>query len=232
MADLTALADYRNAFYRKVGTVSSDDALVENGETAGAVADLCLTHGFRTAQRFLISHGQAWRWVKRSTAITWSGTEAADGGRYSALPSDFLMLAHRGKSEATSAIREANGEGWGYEIDFEHSHERGNFYYLKNERLYITRGANPPATVYLEYVFQHPAFADAVTVDFPLEIRELVIAYAAQHGASDSWYPRADTNAIAQSVNFWEKQGALFAKRSRNPRKQTAPKTAGTRYFA
>jgi hypothetical protein len=232
MADLAALADFRTAFYRKVGTVSSDDALVENGETAGAVADLCLTHGFRQAQRFLIAHGQAWRWIKRSSAITWLGSEAADGGRYVALPTDFLMFAQRGRDDYESSLKEANGEGWGLETVLEQAFRSGNYYYLKNSQLWISRGANPPSTLYLEYVFQHPVFADAITVDFPLEVRELVVSYAAQHGANDSWYPRADTSAIDKSVSLWEKQGALYAKRSRNPRKQTAPRVHGSRYFA
>lgn len=229
MADLSTIATVIDRFYGMVGTTSSDDALVENGEAVDEVAYICLTQGFRRAQRFLVSHGMASRWRVRSSALSWSGADATDGGRYSTLPSDFMMFSQR---PPRSSIVEANGEQWGQEVVAEHDNLTGDYYYLKNEQLWIAKNAEPPTACYLDYVFLHPEMAAATTMNFPLEVRPLCVAYAAQHGMAEGWFPRADGNAIERNVQLWEKDGALFARRSRAQRKQTAPKTVGTRFFA
>lgn len=239
MAYLDTAANCLKAFYRLVGTTSSDDALVENSEAADAVAYTCLTHGVETAQRFMIACGMTDRWRTRSQAITsWSGADATDGGRYKDMSSwiatskSFLRLSGKKMDAAASSMMEANGERWGVEIDADNDYLTGDFFYLKNEQLWIARDAQVPTTVYVDYQYKHPEFTSSVTIDFPAEARGLFIAYAAQHGSAESWFPLADDSRIQKNVEFWERQARAVARRSRGPRTQNAPRTTGSRYFA
>ena len=85
MADLATVAQIVARFYRLVGTVSEDQALVLHDEAVDAVAYEALTQGSRLAQLFMLDQGyQGWR--KRTPALVWRGTDAADGGRYMPLP--------------------------------------------------------------------------------------------------------------------------------------------------
>lgn len=239
MAYLDTAANCLTALYRLVGTVSSDDALVENSESADQVAYTCLTHGFEEAQQFMIGCGMSERWRTRGTAITsWSGADATDGGRYKALSSviasskEFLRFAGKKYDAVQSSLVTANGERWGVEIDADNDALTGDFYYLKNEELWLCRGAAVPATIYAEYQFRHPEFTSSVTINFPADARGLGIAYAALHGMAEGWYPRADDTAITKNVEFWEKKSRKIARRSRGPRTQTPPTVIGTRFFA
>ena len=226
MAQLNTEANYRELFYRLVGTTSSDGALTDNGESASEVADLCITHGLRAAQVFLLGCGMSWRWIKRSSAITWSGTDAADGGQYVALPSDLLRLKGDG---SYSPIVEADGEQWGTLIDADKSHWTGDFVYLKNDRLYKTRDASAPTTAYIEYHFQHPDFTSGVTLDFPTDLAGLAVAYGAQFGSLEGWLP-GDVQLEAKldkSVALWERRAKAASRRDRAPRRMSAPQKTG-----
>jgi hypothetical protein len=206
------------AFYRLVGTVSTNDSLAENSEAADEVADLCLTNGIRRAQRFMLD-STYYGWVKRSAAITWSGTDATTGGRYVAVASDFLKLAG---DEHRSSIVEANGDG----------------YYIKEvegeERIYLLRTANPPSTAYYEYHHQHEEFSSelvAADIKFPADARGLVVAYAAEHGKAERWFPRASDKEIEKAVNTWESIARGVARRSRTPRKMKTRPKVGNHYY-
>jgi len=232
MATLATVADLVQAWYRLVGTVSSDAALTENAESADEVAYLCLTHGAWQAQRYLCDRGLSDRWFVRSAALSWSGTDAADGGRYTSLPSDFLMLYG---DEDRSSLVDEDFDPWGREIDAEQAHRHGaGYFYLRNERLWLTIGSDPPTTLYLEYVGRHAEITAVASLDFPTDARALIVAYAAEHGMHESWLPGGvELEAkILGAVRHAETVAAGVARRSRKPRKRQAPKTIGTRYFA
>lgn len=229
MATLATAADCLRAFYRLVSTTTGDAALVENGEAANDVAYLCLNHGVESAQRFMIANGMSERWRKRSSVITWSGSDAADGGRYTALPSDFLRLA---TGDRVSSLTQANGERWGQEITADQDTATGNAYYLKNDQVWLAKGAAPVAGLYLEYQYKHPEFTSAVTLDFPPAARPLLVAFAGWHAIAEGWYPAANDERISRNLTFWKQQARMVARRSRQPRKMTAPRVIGTRYFS
>jgi hypothetical protein len=228
MANLNNAAACLKAFYRLVGTVSGDQGLRENGESADEVAYLSLNHGVEAAQRFMIANGMTERWLIRSSALSWSGSDAT-GGRWSALPADFLRF---GKTDrADSSLMEEDGRRWGAEVTADQNQILGNHYYLRNDRLWLTKGASPP-TLYLEYMYRHPEFTSSVTLDFPIEARALIIALAANHAMSEGWFPGLNESRIARNVEFWRGQARTVARRSRQPRKMTPPKVTGSRYFA
>lgn len=235
MSRLNTEAELRAAFYRLVGTVSSDDTLSENAEAANLVADMCLNHGFERAQLFMIGCGMTERWRARSSAITsWSGSDAEDGGRYKALSditTDFLRFSGKKMDGSRSSLMNAKGDRWGVEIDADNDALTGNVFYLKNEQLWIGVGSAPVSPLYLDYQFRHPEFTTGVTINFPSGATGLCVAYAALLGSTENWYPRSDNSKILENVDYWEKQARMVARRSRGQRKQSAPRTVGTRYF-
>jgi hypothetical protein len=183
--ELTAVSQFVAGFFRLLGSEASDDALVAHGEAVDDVVYTFLTLGCREAQRTMLKQGyQGWR--KRSAALVWSGTDDADGGRYSALPSDFLRTCG---SKRMSALREADGDGWGQEVDAgEGEQAKGNGYYVLGGNLWLCRTASPPATLYLAYHYTHPLWSAALTtVDFPVDARSLIIAEAANVAMSENW---------------------------------------------
>ena len=183
--ELDTVGKIRAAFYRLTGTLSDDGALFENSEAVDEVADIYLTRGCRNAQRWLLKMGYG-GWRKRTTALTWSGSDAADGGRYATLPSDFLRACG---SERESALQEANGDTWGQEVGARDTKVKGDGYYVLGETLWLTRDASPPATLYLAYHYTHPAWTSAVEIDFPVDARALLVAEAANVAKEENWLP-------------------------------------------
>jgi len=174
-----------NAFYRLAGTTSDDDALTEHGEAANDVAWTFLTLGCREAQRWMLKCGSG-EWRKRSSALSFSGTDAADGGRYATLPTDFLR-AWGSRNE--SALVEADGDSWGQEVGSRDTQLKGDGYYLMGSTLWLTRTAAPPAVLYLLYHYVHPTWSASVTIDFPMDARLLIVAEAAQVAMAEAWLP-------------------------------------------
>lgn len=181
--DLDTVEKVRWAFYRLCGTNADDGALTEQGETENDVAYLFLTRGTRSAQRWMLKMGYG-GWRQRSAALSFSGTDADDGGRYVALPTDFLRTYG---SPRFSALRQANGDGWGQEVPPEQGVVTGDFYYVRGEQLWLSRNAQPPSPLYLDYHFRHPVWSDTVTMDFPLEARALMVAEAANVAKEENW---------------------------------------------
>ncbi len=237
MADLNTVAEWLKAFYRLVGSNTTDTAMQENGESADEVAYTCLNTGVQQAQSFMIGCGMTNRWRKRSTAITsWSGADSTDGGRYkdlSGIASDFLRFSGKPNDASRSSLTEANGARWGIEIDADFDILTGDVFYLKNEQLWIGQGASPPATIYIDYQFRHPEITSAVTLNFPSDAAGLVIAYAGRHAMAEGWFPRADgVEKIRENAEYWERLARQVARRTRQKRKQDAPRTIGTRFWA
>lgn len=193
MSVLDTVPKCRQAFLRLTGTLDDDAALTELGEAQNEVVDLFLTRGVRLAQRWMLKMGYK-GWRKRFGPITWSGSDETVGGRFVNLPTDFLRAFGRDRE---SALREANGEQWGFEIDTDTEHWKGDYYYFRGGddladvpgQLWITRNATLPTTIYLEYHYLHDAFANGITLDFPVEARWLIIAEAANLAKEENWLP-------------------------------------------
>lgn len=223
--ELDTIAKHNAAFYRLVGTTSADDALVENSEAAGDVAYLYLTRGYRACQRWLIDHGMSDRWRSTSAALTW--TPVTEGTQYTALPTRFLRLDG---DRRRSALVETNGDPWGCEVDTRQDRSEGNYYFLQNERLYLTRSAQPPSTLYLRYFASHAALSAATgssDFDMPMEARPLAVALAARAAAVESWLPGGPEMVakIDLAVRLGKEEAKEVARRTRAPREfQRAPR--------
>lgn len=240
MSALDTITELSRAWYRSVGSISTDDALVEQGETAGDVAYLHLTRGIRAAQRWMIDQGLGHRWRKRSGAITsWSGSEDSDGGRYvelSTTASDFLRLVQqkvRGQRRQCGGLVEANGDPWGWEIDDTEDYRKGDLYYLKGNRVWITRSANPASTLYLQYYYQHPALsADTASFDFPSDAMWVALWEAVDSARSEAWFPLAGDadQKIERALLKARSEARGVARQTGAPRQWGRPTRYGNRW--
>lgn len=225
---MTTVAQVLRAFYRLVGSVSGDSALLERGEASNdEVAYEALTRGCWAAQRYMLSQGyQGWR--KRGTAISWTGTEASDGGRYVSLPNDFLRAYGNGD---VSCLVEAGGTRWGQEIKAENDFWKGDYFYFRGTKLWITRDANPPGTIYLEYHYQHPTWTSGVTIDFPTEVLPLVVAEAAYAVKDEDWIPDNETPQRIESARITARKEAIeYSRQSKKPRSFRKRTVFGSRW--
>jgi hypothetical protein len=235
VSDLDTVAEHKAAWYRLIGTTSADGALAENSESADDVAYLFLTRGYRAAQAWLISEGMGERWRKRSSAITsWSGTDAADGGRYKEITSaggiatDFLRpdsMRADGASPGRSALVEADGDPWGCEVEADQDYVKGDYYYLSADRLWLARTANVPSTVYFRYYYAHPAITSGTTsFDMPVALRWLSVAEAADAAANEGWLP-GGTEQLSKIDRALGKAraDARAQRRTRSPRRFKPP---------
>jgi hypothetical protein len=228
--ELTTASQFVAGFFRLLGSEASDDALVAHGEAVDDVVYGFLTRGCRSAQRTMLKLGyQGWR--KRSAALAWSGTDDADGGRYSALPSDFLRTCG---SKRMSALREADGDGWGQEVDAgEGEQAKGNGYYVLGGNLWLCRRASPPATLYLAYHYTHPLWSAALTtVDFPVDARSLIIAEAANVAKEENWEVIGPEGAqkIERNLMRAKEEARDVARATKSPRTLKKTLRMGSRY--
>lgn len=229
---LTNQASFQRAFYRLTNTDSTDEALIEQ-DTSGDLeaVNQFLQYGVDTAQDYLIDAGLTERWIKQATAITsFSGTEAADGGRFKDLESDFRRLAG---DDNNSALREITGTRWGREINFrDRFRVRGNKYWLQNDQLWIARGSSPPTSLIYDYIFRIPALSSS-TIDFPTEDRYLIVAYAGQLAKEESWLPGGAEmeTKIDRSVIICERRAFRRGRRTRTARRLRPKQTVGTHWM-
>lgn len=226
--DLDSVTRVRQAFYRLIGSTVDDDGLTEQGETDNEVCYLFLTRGCRAAQRFMLDEGYG-GWRQRSAALSFSGSDAADGGRYTSLPTDFLRAVG---NDRTSALREADGTPWGQEFDDRDDTKQGNGYYLRGDQIWLLRNAVIPSTLYLDYHFHHPEWSDSVTIDFPIKARWLIVAEAADSAKLEDWFV-GDNDVLAKIAAALIKartEATDIAKRTQQPLKWRAPRRAGTHW--
>lgn len=237
-ATLGNRAELRLALLRLLAMSTSDGTLAEHETTAGDTLNHLIQHGTWEAQSYYLNHVDPERWRKRSSAITWSGTEAADGGRYVALAGDFLRLYG---TKERSALVEADGTRWGYLIDALDRYEYlGDYYYIDAtavgvERLWIAKSATPPTSLYYEYTYRHPTFSDDTTAaEFPLQHVPLVVAFAAEYAMHHPFFPGDDGVAakVAANLEYWKRTVAVAGRRSREPRKAKSGRTIGSRWWA
>lgn len=221
MADLTTVAQNLARFYRLVGSTSADAALVLQGEAVNAVAYEAFTQGTRLAQLWMLDQGyQGWR--QRSAALSWTGTDATTGGKYSALPADFLR-AYGNKTR--SALVEANGDRWGVQIDADEDYLTGDLFYFRDDEIWLARDAAPPTTIYLAYHYMHPLWTASVTIDFPLTSRGLLAPYAAWVAADDNWLPGGEEMLakIERAVKKAEVMARKLSRQTKEPRRFNKP---------
>jgi len=226
--ELDTVAKVLYAWYRLVGTTSADGALTDLGEGTNDVAYLYLTRGSRKAQRWMADMGYG-GWRKRGSALSWSGADATDGGRYSALPSDFLRAYG---SARLSALRKADGTPWGQEVTAHEETVKGDFYYLRGEQLWITRLANPPSALYLEYHYKHPAWDGDTTIDFPMDARPLIVAEAANVAKEEDWFPHGPEieQKIERALARAREEARGVARQTKQPRQFQRPRRIGNRW--
>jgi len=226
--ELSTVAQVVAAFYRLTGSVSEDDALVEHGEAADDVAYTYLTRGCRAAQRWLLKMGYG-GWRKRTTALTWSGSDAADGGRYATLPSDFLRAYG---NQRVSALREADGDQWGQEVATQDDQTRGDGYYFRGDKMWLCRDASPPTTLYLDYVYTHPVWSASVTIDFPVDARALIVAEAANVAKEEAWLPGGPEmeQKIERALMRAREEARDVARPTKSPRMFKRPPRMGNRW--
>lgn len=229
--ELDTVLKHRQAWYRLVGTESGDQSLEEQDEATEEVAYLALTRGCRAAQRHMIRNGYG-GWRKRSSALTFTGTDSADGGRKVALPSDCLRIYG---NRRRSALVEANGDRWGREIDEEEDHLRGNYYYVRGEELWLGRTATPPSTMFLDFHYIHPEWNSSLAdgdIDFPMEARPLIVATAATVAKDDNWLPGGiELEAkIDRALLRAQEEARDISRRSKQPRTFRKPVRIGNRW--
>lgn len=231
--DLDSVQELVSAFYRACGVTSEDGTLQRRGEDADDVAYYFLTRGTRLAQRWLLSNGFK-GWLKRSSALAFSGTDAADGGRYTALPADFLKA---NGNHDRSCLVEAGGDRWGTEIDEDDKLAKGDYFYFRGTtaapmQLWLARTASPPITLYLEYFYQHPEFESDLTLEFPLEARHLIAHEAANLAKEEAWFPGGNEarQAVQRALSMSRMEARAVARQSREPRRLRGPRRAGNRW--
>lgn len=228
MSDIDTVAKAKYAFLRLMGLEASDPALTELGEAADDVVYLYLTRGTDKAQRWMLKNGYA-GWRKRSTALSWTGTDATTGGRYSAVPTDFMRAAG---DHHLSPLVEANGDRWGQLIDDRDELAYGDYCYFRGEQLWISRGANPPTTVYLDYHYTHPVWTSLVVIDFPLKARALIIAEAANCAKEEDLLPGGPEHEVKidRAMRMAREEAMDVARTTRVQRRMRAPYRAGNRW--
>ena len=225
---LTDRASLLREFYRITGITGSDRAAFVNDSTTLEGVYNLLQHGAWDAQLFLIRIGEAARWLTTtSSTLSWSGTDSTTGGRYTALPTDFLRLAG---DEHVSALHEPDGTRWGQLIDYRDRQRYGpNCYWLQEDDLWITKASAPPTTLQIDYHEKLATLADSTTVDFPEEHRPLIPAYAAERAMYQAWFPLSSEGkaAVLMNLKTLERKARSQSRRTMNPRKIRRPETVG-----
>jgi hypothetical protein len=225
-------AALRRAFYRLTGSAPDDDGLTEHDSEALEAVHQHLQYGLWDAQEYLVSVGEPGRWVKAATLTGW--TSEVDGRRYIALPSDFLRLAG---DERTSALRDGNGFAWGALVqgDARLQNFDPSAYWLENERIYVGSLASFPTTLTFLYHHRHAVLeTDSTAIDFPVEDRPLIVAFAAERASAEPWFPGgADAvQAIRVVLAEAKQRAARRARRTREPRKLRPPPGLGTHWWS
>lgn len=222
---LTDRASLLREFYRITGTSGSDRAAVVHD--SGTLEGLYnfLQHGAWDAQLYLIQIGEAARWLTTST-LTSSWTDGTVG-YYTALPADFLRLAG---DEQQGALHYPNGRRWGKLIEFRDRLSAGvNCYWIQEENLWKSIGSGPPTDLKISYHERLATLADSTTVDFPIEHRPLIPAFAAERALYQAWFPLDDNGKATVMANLksLKRKARSQSRRTMQPRTIRRPATVG-----
>ena len=234
---LTDRASLRRALYNLVNTDSSDEAHLEHDATDLDTIYMALQVGLDDAQQYMIDMGIQDFWHAESAALSFTGS---DPDKYWALPTTdtdgadrrfYRMYGDRG----LSSHRRANGTRWGGEIDpLMRWRVRGNYFYLRNERLYLARSAAPPSDLVMDYIYRLPDLADGTTVEFPEADRPLIVAFAAVHAMYDDWVAGGAEMESKLMRNLESRKAIAFrrARRSLQPTRVEPDHMVGDHWFS
>ena len=236
-ARLTDRNSLKRALYRLVNTDDLDDAMLEHDATSLDGIYMALQEGVDDAQQYLVDSGLSDYWFTTSAALSFTGSEP---DRYVALPAtdtagDDKRFWRLYGDRKWSALRKSNGTRWGIEIPASGRWKyRGNGYYLRNERLYLARGASPPSDVVMDYLYRLPDLADSTTVDFPESDRQLIVAYAAVHTMESDWLAGGQEMEMKLQRNLDRRKQAAYrrARRSLQPKMATPSDMVGDHWFS
>ena len=162
-ARLTDRNSLKRALYRLTNTDDLDDAMLEHDATSLDGIYMALQEGVDDAQQYLVDSGLSDYWLTTSATLSFSGS---DQDKNDALPTTDTASADKRfwrlyGDHKWSSLRKANGERWGLEVPASaRLRLRGNYYYLRNERLYLVRGASAPSDLVMDYIFRLPDLAD------------------------------------------------------------------------
>lgn len=188
-ASLLTLGSWKRELYRLLNTEAGDDDLTQHDDASITLEGLLIgiQVGIDDAQEYLLAQGLSGWWVDRTAAITWSGSDDSVG-RYVALPSDFRRLAG---DLNVSALVKADETRWGQFVEWEDRFRTGPGYYFRDGKLYLLRKANPPDTLYLEYVRRLTVPSNDTTQfsEFPRWALPLIPAFAAVYLMDESFLP-------------------------------------------
>lgn len=207
-----------------------DDGLAEGFASADEHANSYIQQGLDSAQAWTIEVCDPLRWLSAFGAPLEFQTDDPMG-LYVPLPDNFLRLSG---DAYHSAIIQPNGLPWGQEIQDpreRHWMNRSRGYYLANNRLYLAhKSQKPPRCSVVEYHFRHAVLADDTTlIDFPLQDRWLIVAFAAWHAVKDDWVPGGGEmqGKIEQDLDHWKREIAKRQRRTRKPRRIRSYKPIG-----
>lgn len=229
--------------------MSSDTALVEQGESTDEVADLAITQGVRAAQEWMLEMGYG-GWRKTAGPITWLGGDLTTGGQYYILPTDFMRAVGNGR---ISALRQNNGDPWGLEMDWRDEAMKGPGYYIRgaglNENVYgtsLNAGNAPilfltrlpgdvPSPLYFHYHYMHPEWSDALgdgNIDFPMRARALIVAEAAYTAKEENWLPGGPEmeEKIERALQRARERARRVARQTKRPRQILKPRRMGNHW--
>lgn len=236
MSVLTDRASLARAFYRLTATSATNPALIEHDGSSLETLYQYLQYGLWDAQEFMLDCGLLNRWVTVSSTLSFSGSDASNGGRYAALPADFIRLAGDG---INSALHSPNGTTWGHLIDWMDRRRAGpSSYWLESTtsnvwRLWVGPGASPPSDLVADYHHQLGTLADSTTVEFPSQHRGLIVAFAADRAMSDSWLPGDEAMQLKIAANLakQKKEAERRTRLSHGPKKRRIHKSGATHYW-
>jgi hypothetical protein len=230
---LQTVESFRRALLRLVGTEEQDPEFSLRGEVTNEVLDLFLSEGTWAAQRWLLRNGYK-GWRSRSPALVWLGADATDGGRYAAMPTDFLTAYSSGEPPR-GALVEADGSSWGQEIAPDDLRYQGNGYYFPDtSNVWLARRASPPSPIYLLYHYRHPGWVNILDadLDLPQEVRYLVVAEAASQAKEEHWLPGGQEMEmkIERALGRARQKAMGLARPSGGPRKMRHRQPYGYRW--
>ena len=242
--------DLRRAFYRLLAISANDDALTEHDSEIQETVHYFIQSGIWNAQYWLLTNTEVKRWLRvfgpillapdlsRPTAPVWE-LDAVSGRLSVELPDDFIRLA--GDAEDTGLYLQRGGSTgarvWGQQIDQrEKNRLRGNWFYIENDRLVLTPTANPPAELYFDFYYRHPLLTkDDDPLEFPVDVRPLIVAEAAVMALSESWLPFEEPESesrILRNLDYWRRISSSRGRQTRRPQRFRGRKNPyGTNWF-
>jgi len=244
--------DLRRAFYRLLAISPNDDALTEHDSEIQETVHYFLQSGIWNAQYWLLTNTEVKRWLRPVGPILLSPDsnnpeapvwvrDPVSNSLSITLPTDFIRLA--GDAQDTALYLQqgggntSGGRVWGQQIDQRDKNRmRGNWFYLLNDELRLTPTANPPANLFFDYYYRHPLLTeDDDPLEFPVDVRPLIVAEAAVMALSEAWLPFEEPESesrILRNLDYWRRISSSRARQTRRPQQFRGRKNPyGTNWF-